>query len=117
MHERVRRRAYTYAEQGGANSFTLVRSWRRPCGIIHRHRLRGLCWQALLCHRHQCSLFGVPMLACLRGSRLEPSTGLNVNLNLLCGSLTLHGALRPYFRTVQWKVQGGSPEGTLAWVR
>ena len=27
------------------------------------------------CHRHQSSLFGVPMLACLQGSRLEPSTG------------------------------------------
>ena len=46
-------------------------------GIFRRHRLRGLRWQALLCHRHQSSLFGVPMLACLRGSRLEPSTELN----------------------------------------
>ena len=45
--------------------------------IFRRHRLRGLRWQALLCHRHQSSLFGVPMLACLQGSRLEPSTELN----------------------------------------
>jgi hypothetical protein len=55
---------------------------RRGVGTSAVRRLRSLRWQAVRILWHQSSRAGfcplcIPMLACLRGSRLEPSTELN----------------------------------------
>ena len=72
--------AQAQAGSGCAPQRLSLRLWNPPAlPRRRRHNLRGLCWQLLqVCpsHRHQRSLFGVPMQACLRGSRLEPSTNL-----------------------------------------